>query len=60
MIYLNIFHKSQILSHDEYLLGNFGERVAPLLNIFNTISGFMEDRFLCHFERSNNNQIVYL
>ena len=23
------------------------------MHIFNTVSGFMADRFLCHFERSN-------
>ena len=35
------------------MLGIFGENVGPLMHLFNTISGFMEDSFLCHFERSN-------
>ena len=58
----NIFYKGQILSHDGNPLDIIGENVGPMLNLFNAISGFMfvEDRFLCHFERSNNNQIVHL
>ena len=55
-----IYFKGQTLSHDGYLLDIFGKNGGPMLNLFNAISGFMEDRFPCHFEKNNNNPIVHL